>query len=250
MKKFSSEFGHNYRNYAFGYANYCLKEKGDKISDLYASGHLPYSGSPGIKNVFYMARSARVPLKSFSLTSENRRVAKKFDEKFLYKLFKIQDFDIKDKKFISFCTEYFAKRHGPSVMPKERILTILQSGLITHIAAYYKNKKPTAYVFEVSDDLITHFWFSFYNLDYLHQSLGMGLMLNSARMAKERGIEYFYVGTVYGEKALYKTAFKNIEYWGGDAWIHDIKKIKALSRTDNDRAIQLIDAWKNDVEMY
>ena len=250
MKKFSSEFSHNYKKYSFGYANYCLKEKSDKLADLYASGHLPYSGSPGIKNIFYMARSARVPLKQFSLTSENRRIAKKFDGEFSYKLFDIHDFDVKDKEFISFCVEYFAKRHGPLVMPKERILTILQSGLVTHIAAYYKNKQPAAYVFEVSDDSMTHFWFSFYNLDYIHQSLGMWLMLNSARMAKERSIEYFYVGTVYGEKALYKTAFKNIEHWSGDAWVNDIKKLKTLSRTDNNRAVHLVDAWKNDVEMY
>lgn len=250
MRKFSSEFIHNYKKYSFGYANYCLKEKNDKISDIYNSGYLPYSGSPGIKNVFYMARSARVPLKSFSLTSENRRVARKFDEEFSCKLFPIKDFNIKNKEFISFCAEYFVKRHGPLLMPKERILTILQSGLITHIVAYYKNAQPRAYVFEVSDDLMTHFWFSFYDLSYIHQSLGMWLMLNSARMAKERGIKYFYTGTVYGEKALYKTAFKNVEHWNGDAWVCDIKKLKALSRTDNDRTIHLIDAWKNDMEIY
>lgn len=250
MKKFSSEFGHNYKSYSFGYANYCLKEKSDKISDLYNSGYLPYSGSPGVRDIFYMARSARVSLKLFSLTSENKRVAKKFDEKFSYKSFLVKDFDIKNKEFISFCTEYFARRHGPSIMPKERILMILQSGLITHITAYYKNKQPMAYVFEVSDDVMIHFWFSFYDLAYIHQSLGMWLMLKSARMAKERGKEYFYIGTVYGEKALYKTAFKNIEHWSGDAWISDIKKLKTLSRTDNDRAIHLIDAWKNDVKIY
>ena len=197
-----------------------------------------------------MARSARIPLKSFSLTSENRRIAKKFDEEFLCKLFNIHDFDIKNKEFISFCVEYFAKRHGPYVMPKNRILAILESGLITHITVYYNNKQPVAYVFEVSNDSMTHFWFSFYNLDYIHQSLGMWLMLNSARMAKEHGIEYFYVGTVYGEKALYKTAFKSIEHWSGDDWISDIKKLKALSRTDKNRATEMVDAWKNGMETY
>lgn len=250
MKKFSSEFGHNYENYSFVYSNYCLKEKGDKISDIYSSGYLPYSGSPGVKNTFYMARSARVPLKLFSLTSENRRIAKKFDGKFSHKVFNIHDFDTKDKEFISFCVEYFAKRHGPSVMPKERIMAILQSGLVTHIVAYHKDKQPIAYVFEISDNSMTHFWFSFYNLDYIHQSLGMWLMLNSARIAKEHRVEHFYVGTVYGEKALYKTAFKDAEYFNGDVWVNDIKKLKSLSRTDDSRITRLVDVWKDNLEMY
>jgi len=250
MKKFSSEFSHNYKSYSFGYANYCLKEKGDKVSDIYHLGFLPYSGNPGVKDVFYMARSARVPLNLFSLTSENRRIAKKFDGEFLCQSFLIKDFDIKNGEFISFCAEYFAKRHGPLVMPRERILTILQSGLVTHIIVYYKNSKPVAYVFEVSDSTATHFWFSFYDLEYVHQSLGMWLMLNSARIAKENNKKYVYIGTVYGEKALYKTAFKNIEYWNGDIWINDIKKLKILSHTDNDRTISLVDAWKDNLEMY
>lgn len=250
MKKFSSEFGHNYKSYSFGYANYCLKEKNDSVFDIYASGYLPYSGSPDVKNIFYMARSARVPLKSFLLSSENRRIARKFDGQFSSKLFNIHDFDIKNKEFISFCVEYFTKRHGPLVMPRERITAILQSGLITHIVVYYKDNQPVAYVLEVSENFMTHFWFSFYDLEYVHQSLGMWLMLNSARIAKEDNKKYVYIGTVYGEKALYKTAFKNIEYWNGDIWINDIKKLKALSRTDNDRTISLVDAWKDDLEMY
>ena len=252
MKIFSSEFGHNYKKYSFGYANYCLFEKEDRLSDAYSYGYLPYTGSSDISpknlggNIFYMARSTRIALDNFLFSSENRRVVRKFDGQFKRLAAPIRKFDITDKNFLSVCAEYFSKRHGPKVMPPERLKVILNSGVISHIVEYSRDNMPMAYVFECSDIKMTHLWFSFYNLNLIHQSLGMWLMLDSARFAKERGVNYFYIGTVYGEKALYKTAFKNLEYWDGGNWISDIKKLKALSRSENDRKVEFIDEIKKD----
>lgn len=220
------------------------------MSEIYKAGYLPYSGSPEAKNIFYMARSARVPLATFSFSSENRRVAGKFDGAFRRVSTPINKFDIKNKKFLSFCADYFAKRHGSAVMPPDRLNFILESGIISNIVSYEKNRKPAAYIFECSDKRMTHFWYSFYNLDLVHQSLGMWLMLDSVRQAKECGAEYFYVGTVYGEKALYKTAFQNLEYWNGGSWVSDIKKLKTLGRSEKERTVNLIDAWKKDLIMF
>lgn len=250
MKKFSSEFGHNYDSYSFGYANYCLREKNDSLAEIYSQGHLPYSGSPDIKNIFYMARSARVPLESFLLSSENRRIAKKFDDYFKTTVTPIDKFDRTRHTFISFCINYFKQRHGPNIMPAERFKTILNSDLINHIVSYSNGAGHLAYVFEVSDSNMTHFWFSFYDLSLVHQSLGMWLMLDSARRAKDRKAKHFYIGTVYGQKALYKTAFKNLEYWDGHQWLADIKKIKHLGRKDNDRTTGLTDLWKKEQKLF
>ena len=250
MKKFSSEFGHNYKNYSFGYANYCLYEKGDQLSEIYASGHLPYSGSYDAENVLYQARSARVPMKNFDLTSENRRIAKKFDGKFKRVSKPLKDFDTQDKEFLSFCVNYFAKRHGPNVMPIDRLKMILKSSLINNVVTYSEDKKPRAYVLECSSEDMVHFWFSFYDLSLIYQSLGMWLMLDSARSAKAKGANHFYVGTVYGEKALYKTAFKNLEYWDGQKWTANIKKLKELARSDVERATSFIDSWKKEIKLF
>lgn len=250
MHKFQSEFGHNYKTYSFGYANYCVREKNDRISDIYFSGYLPYSGSPKVKGIFYMARSARVSLEALNLSSENRRVAKKFDGRLTRESTPFKNFNIHDEDFINFCTDYFAKRHGPLVMPEERFKTILSHGLITDVVSYSKYGKPVAYVFEVSDKNMTHFWYSFYGLDLVHKSLGMWLMLDSARHAENAGRSYFYVGTVYGEKALYKTAFKRLEYWDGSNWVADVKKLKALSRSESERIVNLTDGWKKARKMF
>lgn len=250
MKIFSSEVGHNYGTYTFGYANYCLLEKGDKLSNIYELGYLPYSGSPDVKNVFYMARSARMPLGSFNFSSENRRIAKKFDGRFERTSYSFDKFNYNDPVFINFCVEYFTKRHGPDVMPVQRLKSILRPDLVTHIVSYQNESASIAYVFEVSDKAMTHFWFSFYDLSLVHQSLGMWLMLDSARQAKNRGAKYFYLGTVYSQKALYKMAFKNIEYWDGQKWQADNKRIKQLGRQDGDRQIGLTDLWKKNLKLF
>ena len=57
-------------------------------------------------------------------------------------------------------------------------------------------------------------------------------MIDAVREAQKSGKKYLYLGTVYGDKALYKTNFKNLEWWNGNEWISDIKKLKALARTD------------------
>lgn len=251
MHKFHSEFGHNYKTYSFGYANYCIREKKDKLSDIYATGYLPYSGSPGVKDVFYMARSARVPLGSFKLSSENRRVARKFNPgKLIRESVPFKNFDIYDKGFINFCSGYFLKRHGPLVMPEERLKTILNHGLITDIVSYNMDNRPVAYIFEVSDKNMTHFWYSFYDISLIYQSLGMWLMLDSIGHAQKAGRKYFYVGTVYGEKALYKTAFENIEFWNGSEWVAGKKELKKLGRSDNEKTVNIIDDWKSKIELF
>ncbi len=250
MKEFSSELGHNYNTYTFGYTNYCLRETQDKLSNIYERGYLPYSGSPDIKNAFYMARSVRVPLESFILSSENRRIAKKFDGHFKGQIVPFSQFPSEDPAFITFCTEYFAQRHGHNVMPESRLKSILEAEIITDIVVYKNEVNPVAYVFEVSDKDLTHFWFSFYDLSLVHQSLGFWLMLDSAHRAQERGAKYFYVGTLYGQKALYKTAFQNLEYWDGRQWITDLKKVKSLGRNDDSRTTNLTDLWKKDQKTF
>ncbi len=191
-----------------------------------------------------MARSARINIKNFTLNSENRRIVKRFDGKFEKETIPLSKFNTQGENFISFCTEYFSVRHGKKIMPRERLLFLLNSGIISDIAVYKENKIPRAYVFLVSDKEMTHFWFSFYDISLVYQSLGMYLMIDAARAALEAQKKYLYIGTVYAEKALYKTNFDNLEYWNGSKWAKDIKKLRVRSRSDHIRSINIIDEWK------
>ena len=196
---------------------------------LYALGYLPYSGTKNLYDVFYSARSARVPLPEFELTSENRRIAKKFDGHFTKE--HIARF-VPDEAFYDFCTAYFAQKHGERAMPRERLEFIFNMHLIQKTTIYRSLSRPVAYVLEVEDGTMSHYWFSFYDLVYAKQSLGLWLILDALRDAKARGLLYYYLGTVYGDKALYKTNFKPLQWWDGGGWSRDIALLKELGRKD------------------
>src|SRR5438132_1710930 len=134
MRIFSSELAHNYGSYTFGYTNYGELEEGDNLAHVYNAGFLPYSGSPNVKGVFYFARSARVDLATFALSSENRRIAKKFDGQFEKKRTPVAEFEITDE-FMEFSLAYFNQRHGENIMPPERLKLILDFGIISTIVS-------------------------------------------------------------------------------------------------------------------
>lgn len=208
-----------------------LREPNDSLEQLYAAGYLPYSGAKGLQNIFYDARSARVVLKAFEATSENRRISKKFDGVFERMRVPLAEFNA-DEAFYIFCVEYFAQKHGEHAMPRARLETILHSGLVTDVLVYKNAGKTVAYVLEVNSGSMGHYWFSFYDLAYAAQSLGLWLMLDCVRTAKEAGLTHYYLGTVYGSKALYKTNFEPMEWWDGGAWNSDLKLLKELSRSE------------------
>jgi arginine-tRNA-protein transferase len=201
----------------------------EPLQELYAIGYLPHSATKNLCNVFYSARSARVLLPKFELTSENRRIARKFDGRFSKQ--RIRNFT-PDEFFYTFCAAYFAAKHGPDAMPRDRLEHLMGCGLISNTTVYCAAGVIVAYVLEVEYGTMSHYWFSFYDPVYAKQSLGLWLMLDHIRDAKERGLQEYYLGTVYGDKALYKTNFEPLGWWDGHIWNSDITLLKILSRND------------------
>ena len=230
MKLIRKEFTHDYSTYHFGYTLWGEREKKDILNDIYADGFLPYSGIKDIKNTLYMARSVRIPLYNFSPSSENRRIMRKFENRFKREITSIEKFDINNLIFKRFCNKYFRDWH--KIDFDEKLRTVLHANFITHIVTYRESEKVLGYVFLVCDKKMSHYWFSFYDTDYIKQSLGMWMMVNETLEAQKDKKQYMYIGTAYGEKAQYKMNFKNIEYWDGSNWIDDINSLKKLSKED------------------
>lgn len=243
MKTWHSEYLQNYGTYTFGYGAYASIEPGDSLSATYEQGFLPYSGSPEVRNVFYMARGARVELAAFEPTSENRRVLKRFDGSFTKSPISAAEF-VSNDEVMAFCLSYFEGRHSAKVMPHARLELILSHNAKPTGVRYERDGQLAALTLCVEDASMTHFWFSFYDLTFVEQSLGMWLMLDAARDAKALGKNHFYLGTVYGEKALYKANFPALSWWDGQSWQNDTASLKARARTDAERTSPGADAWK------
>lgn len=208
-----------------------VEREGEPLDALYAQGFLPYSGTAHAHDIFYSARSARIVLPQFELSSENRRIDRKFDGRFTKERLPATDF-APDEDFYAFSLSYFAKKHGERAMPRERLETILDSGLVTHTTIYRSADAPVAYVLEAEHGSMGHYWYSFYDLAYSQSSLGLWLMLDALCDAQKRGLAYYYLGTVYGPKALYKTNFTPLEWWDGTKWNTHLDSLKTLSHND------------------
>ena len=233
MKLFLQEFAHDYKKYLFGYTLHAEREESDVVDDLYNEGFLPYTGDTQVVNTFYMARSCRVDLDKFSISSENRRIQKKLLTHTFNKTIHPAEHYINDDKFINFCLEYFTKRHGADIFSKERLQFVLSFSKEVEVIHYTNEHKETiAYVIEVKGRNASQYWFSFYQVDTALPSLGLWLMLDNIIAAQEQKIKHYYLGTVYGEKALYKTNFNALEYWDGNAWQQNITELKRLARQD------------------
>lgn len=235
MKIFASEFGHSYETYSFAYGIYLKYEEGDVLSEIYEKGFLPYSGAKEVKDIFYMARGTRADIRKWEPTSENRRVLRLFDGQF-EKVTKSVAEIRHDETFFTLCLSYFNLAHG-SVMPRERLELVLDMGLVSSVIEYKKDGAPEAYLLLVEDETISHYWFSFYKSEYAKTSLGMWLALDHIRGLAKSGKSYFYFGTCYAEKALYKTNVEPLEFWNGATWVNDTPLLKSLCRSDTERHI-------------
>lgn len=213
MRFFNQELAQDYNSYTFAYASLCVAHDSDKFSDIYQHGYLPYSARQGVKDIYYMARSGRINLRNWQPNSENRRVIAKNN------LVKRRELSVSDsEQFLEFkklMLEYFAAKHGAEVMPEWRLETILAHPSVKSLKAYYENDQLLGGVIEAGDETATHYWFSFYRLELLSRNFGLFMMIDCAQRTKKAGGEYLYVGTLYGEKARYKTNFENFEYWDG-----------------------------------
>ena len=76
MRYIYSEAQNKYSNYLFSYQVLLLEEKGDSVDEIYNKGFLPIRSIGGL---YYLARSCRVDISEFVLSSENRRVLKKME---------------------------------------------------------------------------------------------------------------------------------------------------------------------------
>jgi len=244
MKFFSSELGHEYpKTQTCGYCNYGMLEPGDKPSEMYERGYLPYSGSPDSKGMFYMARSCRIYLPKFELNSECRRIAKKFDEKYSREAIPFKDFKV-GEEFITFWLEYYLRAHGAGVLSRERLMFWLNFGIITHISVYKDTSgKVGGYALEVWDEEMAHDWQQSYAAELDKQSFGVWLLIDIAREAKKRGATYYYPGTVYSENT-YKTNLPSLEFWNGEKWIKNGKQLSERLKTDSKRQLAVVDEWK------
>ena len=211
-------------------------EKPSELPAIYAKGFLPYTGNPALKReVFYLARSLRVELDRFADTSENRRVGRKIAPlNIQLEIFPKSKFDFQNRAFLDFCTNYAADRFHDGNMNEERLLYVLNRICGSHIFQFTSEDKILGYVWTGIFGNSLQYWYAFFDTDYMKShSLGKWMMWRLIKWAKDNGLEYVYLGTCYGQHAMYKVRdHKGLAFFDGNIWNTDMKRLKALCKTD------------------
>jgi arginyl-tRNA--protein-N-Asp/Glu arginylyltransferase len=179
----------------------------------------------------YQMRGMRVLAQEFSRTTDQRRVARKTQAlgKVEYVVRPLSETKL-DDDFYSFWLTYFRFRFGKYSMPKDRLVALLTSGWVTHVAECRVNGKRAALMLERHDGNMAHVFYQAYAKEYERHNLGIEFYIELIERAKTEGKRYVYFGASYGSWMRYKTNFAPLEYWDGATWVRDDtgKKLKAL----------------------
>jgi arginyl-tRNA--protein-N-Asp/Glu arginylyltransferase len=231
MKLLFSEFAPDYSQYRYPYVVWAVPEPGETPADLYASGFHP--ASPDLRR-FTLCRHLRVPLASWTSTSENRRILRKGGGMTL---------DLLNREAFEFTAERQARwlafaeeRFGAGIMTSERLEGLMTRGVVTHLLVCRDegdgNREVGCVLMYLEPPRMAHYYYAFYDLKHTNRSLGLFLMTAAIRFFQDAGFGHLYLGTCYSERALYKTQFEGLEFFDGMAWSTNIDHLKFLVRRD------------------
>lgn len=225
MKLFFSEFKPNYDTYSFPYQVWLLKEESDLVEPIYQAGFLP---TRHLQNVYYLARSLRVVLSGFDLSSENRRILNKTQE-IKVELQSLADFDY-TPEVQKMCKDYASERFDQGVFSSQTIKSIFENKIFNHVFVFKNSENQTTVGYAVCfiNEKLLHYAYAFYHPDFIGQNLGARMMLQAVSWAKENQKIYAYLGTAYQAQSLYKTEFKGVEFFNGFRWSQDLTELKEL----------------------
>jgi hypothetical protein len=230
MRLVFGEFPVAYEGYRFPYQVLAVKGKKDNLAQIYYGGWLPFRSK---RDWFYLCRSTRVRLNEFELSSENRRILKKIEE-VSFAVIPTGQFDY-TPVIQKFCKRFADEKFGKGVMPVAAIRKVLSgSGNCTHVMVFRSNEAgDVGFVGIVTHGHFLHYAHPFYDLDG-DANLGMGMMVRAVQWAKDQNKQFIYLGTCYGEAALYKTQFKGFEFFNGFNWSDDVGELKYLIRRSSE----------------
>ncbi len=230
MKLLFSEYKSDYTNYIFPYAIWAIPEPHETPAMIFASGFLPSSTE---FERFYLCRHVRIDLNCFEVSSENRRIVRKC-ENIEFRLVPRGQFEY-TKRWRKFCKTYTDIKFGKDVMTSDRLDSVFNSRIVSHVLIFTdtKTKKDVGLVtLYLEKESLAYYYYSFYDLNYYAQNLGIFLMTSAVDYFSEAGFKHIYLGTCYSRTALYKTQFKGAEFFNGFHWSDDLKELKFLIERD------------------
>ena len=191
----------------------------ENISSMYENGFVFTRIGKG---VMHQTRSARVDLAKFELTSENRRILKKVEN------MEIRSEKIPYEKYSweigKLAKDFYESREADFSANKiKEIMTSVESNF-----NLFLNYSDIGFTICYTNKEILHYSYPFYNLAKSVKDMGLGMMIKAILLAKEKGLKYFYMGSLQRPTDVYKLQFEGLEWFDGKEWQKDVEKVKNI----------------------
>src|SRR5207248_3080189 len=101
------------------------------------------------------------------------------------------------------------------------------SSAVTHVMIFNETSSGRELGFAVlfvQEQRMAHYWFAFYELDYLARNLGMFMMTSAVQFFAQQKFHHIYLGTCYSQRALYKSQFAGCEFFNGYKWSSSLEE--------------------------
>jgi len=234
VKLLFSEAKSDYEHYVFPYAIWAVPEAGETPADIFNAGFLPSSRN---LDRFYLCRQLRVDLAKFEPSSENRRILRKGGDLRVELLTRDQFAYTPARR--EFCKRYADARFGPGVMSQERLDSLFNSPVTTHLLVFTEagsGAEVGLVTLYLEAGRLAFYYYAFYDLTHLNRSLGMFMMTSAVTLFQEQQFHHVYLGTCYSDAALYKTQFAGLELFNGFKWSAKLAELKYLLQRDQQEA--------------
>ncbi|MDQ2933054.1 MAG: hypothetical protein M3Q80_01600 [bacterium] len=196
------------------------------VSDLYDAGYVFTRAGKGVMN---QTRSVRIDLKRFETSSENRRILKKVEEILLSEQpipYTEYHWSIGKRAH-----DFYATKFGPgtfSAIKAKELLTDPEKSNFNFLLQYSNSSETIGHVISYLNSKILHYSYPFYDLEKSPKDMGLGMMTKAIVYAKEKGLEYVYLGSLQRPTDTYKLQFEGLEWFDGTEWQSDVEKAKMI----------------------
>lgn len=223
MQLVFSEYPSNYEQYQFPYQVWAIESSFSERDELLRQGFIPSRARVGL---WYLARSMRINLKDFQISSENRRVIKNTSD-FTYQIKQTGDWRLPPAE-LAWVIDFAEQKTG-GAFAVSSIKRVFEQRLSTVVFVWRDSSgKTVGYVPVMQTDRAVFYWLAFYKPELFKSGLGSRMMLEVLDWAQGDGKAFGYLGTVYSNSSLYKTNFSGWEFFNGWQWSSDKELLKYL----------------------
>lgn len=194
------------------------------ITSLYNEGFLFTRTGHGD---MYQTRSLRIDLNKFKLNSENRRVLKHTEN------IKMEIVDIPYTNYHwgihKLGKDFYETKFGEKTFSAQKIkelITDKDKSNFNKLLIYKKNNNAIGYCIGYETKKILHYCYPFYDLNDKTKNLGLGMMIKAIILAQKDNRKYAYLGSASRSTDTYKLQFEGTEWFDGEKWQTDLKKLK------------------------